>query len=103
MYSDQGPRSNLKWLTVVLTVLCCKMSAVLTASDHALQPDDVGVVKLSHDAGLSQEVPPLFVSIARLQGLDGHADLLLTGQLQTAAAHLSKLTWRKHTHKQVEH
>lgn len=25
--------------------------------------DDIGVVKLSHDAGLTQEVSPLFISV----------------------------------------
>lgn len=47
----------------------------LTARDHTLQPDDVGMVKLSHDARLAQEVPPLLVRVACLQSLDGHTDL----------------------------
>lgn len=38
----------------------------LTLCDHALQSDDVGVVELSHDAGLSQEVPPLTLCVAAL-------------------------------------
>lgn len=44
----------------------------LTFSDDSLQPDDVGVVKLAHDAGFSQEVPPLLLSVANFQGFDGH-------------------------------
>lgn len=53
------------------------------------------MVKLAHDGGLGQEVPPLLVGVASLQGLDGHADLLLAGQLQAPAANLAKLTWRR--------
>lgn len=64
----------------------------LTASHHALQPDDIRVVKLSHDWRLSEEVPPLLIRVSSFESLDGHADLLLAGQLQTTAAHLAKLT-----------
>lgn len=62
---------------------------------HALQVDDVGVIKLAHDAGFAQEVPPLLFSVARLQCLDGYQDLSLSRQAQVSAAHLPKLTWRK--------
>ena len=68
---------------------------VLTARHHPLQPDDVGMVELSHDWGLSQEVPPLLVCVTSFQGLDGHTDLLLAGKLQATAAHLTELTWRQ--------
>lgn len=68
-------------------------TGVLTARYHPLQPDDVGMVKLSHDWRLSEEVSPLFVRVSTFKSLDGHTNLLLAGQLQTPAAHLSKLSW----------
>lgn len=49
--------------------------------DHALQTDDVRVVELAHDGCLGQEVPPLLLHVARLQGFDGDVDLPLAGQL----------------------
>lgn len=49
------------------------------------------MVELAHDAGLGQEVPPLFVGVARLQRLDGHADLSLARHLQAATADLTEL------------
>lgn len=33
----------------------------LTHGDHALQMDDVGMIKLAHDACLAQEVPSLLL------------------------------------------
>lgn len=60
--------------------------------DHALETDDIRVVKLAHDAGLRQEVPPLLLRVARLQCLDGYVDLPLAWQFQTALVHLPKLT-----------
>lgn len=48
---------------------------LLTFSDNSFQPDDVGMVKLSHDARFSQEVSPLLLCVAHFQGLDGHWDL----------------------------
>lgn len=36
----------------------------LTGGDDALEPDDVGVVKLSQDARLAEERAPLFVRAA---------------------------------------
>lgn len=66
---------------------------LLTGGDDALQADDVGVVKLSQDAGLAEEGTPLFVGAAGPQGLDGHGELSLTGQLQAAATHLPKVTY----------
>lgn len=62
-----------------------------TFGDHALQVNDVRMVELAHDAGLGQEVPPLFVGVAGLEGLDGHADLPLARHLQAAAADLAEL------------
>jgi len=60
--------------------------------DHALQVDDVGMVELAHDAGLAEEVPPLLVGVAGLQGFYGHEHLPFAGQLQVAAAHLPELS-----------
>lgn len=63
-----------------------------TFGDNAFQVDYVWVVKLSHDAGLTQEVSPLLVSIASFQSLDGHTDLSLAGHFETPTADLSKFT-----------
>ena len=63
--------------------------------DHALQTDDVWVVKLAHDGRLGQEVPPLLLHVARLQGFDGDVYLPLTRQLQAAFVHLPKLPLRQ--------
>lgn len=67
----------------------------LTGGDDALQPDDVGVVKLSQDAGLAEEGAPLFVGAAGAQRLDGHRQLPLAGQLEAAAANLAEITWSR--------
>lgn len=63
--------------------------------DHALQADDVRVVELAHDGCLGQEVPPLLLHVARLQGFDGDVYLPLAGQLQAALVHLPELTLRQ--------
>lgn len=34
--------------------------------DHAFQVDDIGMVELAHDAGLTQEIPSLLFRVARL-------------------------------------
>lgn len=65
--------------------------------DHTLQMDDVGMIKLAHDGGLAQEVPPLFLSVARLECLDGYKDLSLAWQFQVATAYFTKLPWDRHT------
>lgn len=62
--------------------------------DHALQPDNVGLVKLAHDGRLGQEVPPLPLGIAHLQGLDGHRNFFFPNRLQATFVHLPKLTCR---------
>lgn len=63
--------------------------------DHALQADDIGVLELAHDGGLTQELPPLPLRVAALQGLDGYAALLLPRGLEAPPAHLTKLAFRK--------
>ena len=59
--------------------------------DDALQVDDVGMLELSHDARLAQEVPPLLLRVAALQRLNGHVVLLLPRDLQPASTHLPEL------------
>lgn len=66
---------------------------MLTSGDDSLQSNDIGMVELPHDAGLAQKVTSLLLWISSFQTLDGHLDLPLTGQPQTATANLSKLTW----------
>lgn len=51
------------------------------------------MIKLAHDAGLTQEVSSLALCVACLQSLDGHNDLTPSRELQTAATHLSKLSY----------
>lgn len=59
----------------------------------ALQTDHVGVVELTHDGGLGEEVPPLTLCVAGFQRLDRHHHLPAPGLLETPAAHLAKFTW----------
>ena len=66
--------------------------------DDALQVYDVGVLELAHDGGLRQEVPPLLVCVAALQGLDGYVVLLSAWNLQPAPTHLPKLP---HPHRDI--
>lgn len=65
-----------------------------TFSDHALQSDYVGVVKLAHDGGLTEEVPPLPLRVAHLQCLDGHKHLPAAWLLQPTPAHFPKFPCR---------
>lgn len=78
-----------------------KSKMLLTFCDHTLQPDDVWMVELSHDGRLREEVSPLFVRVSCLQTLDGHIDLPLPLNTETTAAHLPKLSWQTHKHKDV--
>lgn len=57
--------------------------------------DDIGVVKLSHDAGLTQEVSPLFVSVTSFQSLDSHTDLSFSWNFETSTAYFTKFPLRK--------
>lgn len=41
----------------------CHENDLLTFSNYTFQVDDIGVVKLSHDTGFTQEVSPLFISV----------------------------------------
>lgn len=66
----------------------------LTSGDDSLQSDDVGVVKLAHDAGLAQKVPPLLVCVSRFEGFYSHADLTLSRHFETAAAHLPEFAFK---------
>lgn len=57
----------------------------------------IRVVKLSHDAGLTQKVSPLFVCITSFQRLDGHTDLSLARHFETPTADFTKLTFGRET------
>lgn len=63
-----------------------------TLGHHSLQVDDVGMVELPHDAGFAQEVPPLLLSVAWFQSLDGHQNLPLSRKPEITTTYLSKLT-----------
>lgn len=43
-----------------------------TLGHHALQVDDVGMVKLGHDAGFAQEIPTLLLCVTGFQRFDSH-------------------------------
>lgn len=64
-----------------------------TLGDDAFQADDVGVVELAHGAGFCQEGAFLLVRAACAEGLDGHRQLPLAGELQAAPADFPELTW----------
>lgn len=78
---------------------CCNLTPLqtespiklLTFGDHALQPDDVGMIKLTHDGRLTQEVSSLSLHVAALQCLYCHGNLLLPRCSQAATANFSKL------------
>lgn len=75
----------------VLHELCDDEDGAAPCQD-SLQPDHVGVVELAHDGGLAQKVPPLALSVACLQRLDGYQDLSLPRLSEVPTAHLPKLT-----------
>lgn len=64
-----------------------------TLRHHPFQADNIRMIKLAHDAGLTQEVSSLALRVACLQSLDGHNDLTPSREFQTATAHLSKLSY----------
>lgn len=66
-----------------------------TFSDYSFQVDDVGMIKLSHYAGLTQKVPSLFVCVASFQSFNSYTDLPLPWDLETATANFTKFTCRK--------
>jgi len=86
---DAHPEEGVE--SAVLHELCDEHDRA-ALGHHALQVDDVGVGELAHDAGLTQEVPPLPLCVAHLQCLDGHKDLTAARQLQAPTAHLTKLS-----------
>lgn len=87
-----------KWIKCSILHKLCDNHCGPALGDHTLQPDDVGLVKLAHDWCLGQEVSPLPLRVANLQGLDGHGDFLFPNRLQATFVHLSKLTcrWKAH-------
>lgn len=50
------------------------------------------MVKLAHDGSLREEVSPLSISVAHLEGLNGYNDLPPSRQFEATAAHLPKLS-----------
>lgn len=64
-----------------------------TLCHNPFQADNIRMIKLAHDAGLTQEVSSLALCVACLQSLDGHNDLTPSRELQTATTHLSKLSY----------
>ena len=62
--------------------------------DDPVEADDVGVLKLAHDAGLAQEFPALLLRVAPFQGLDGHVDFLFPRHLQETPTDFAKLPCR---------
>ena len=59
---------------------------------HTLEEDHVGVLELTHDRGLGEEVGPGLVAGAWLQGLDGHQHVLPLLLTQAAAANIPELS-----------
>lgn len=50
------------------------------------------MVKLAHDGSLRQEVSPLAISVAHLEGLDCYDDLPTSGKLEATTADLPELS-----------
>lgn len=73
-----------------------RLPTVLTFSDDSLKADDVGVIKLAHDAGLAQEITSLLLCVSGFEGFDGYADLPFTRHLQAPATHFAELTCNTH-------
>lgn len=65
------------------------LSPAPTTRDDAFQADDVGVVELTHDGRLAQEVPPLSLCVAGFEGLDGHGHIPLPRHPQPPVADFS--------------
>lgn len=63
-----------------------------TLGHDPLQADDIGMIKLSHDGGLGQEVPLLLLRVAHLQGLQGHRDVSLPRQPHASVANFPEFT-----------
>ena len=64
-YSEKG----VQW--VILHVFRHDHDRV-TLGDNTFQVDDIRVIKLAHNAGLCQEVQPVFIGGSGFQGLNGH-------------------------------
>lgn len=62
--------------------------------DDALQVDNVGVLELTHDGRLGQEVAPLLLGVAAFERLYGDVVFFFPGHPQPASAHLAKLSCR---------
>lgn len=75
--------------------LAFKRNDQLTFGDDTFQVNNVWMVKLSHDAGLTEEISSLLVCITSFQSLDGHTDLPLARHFETPTAHFTKFTFRR--------
>lgn len=73
-----------------------RLPTVLTFSDDSLKADDVGVIKLAHNAGLAQEITSLLLRVSGFEGFDGHADLSFPWHLQAPTTHFAELTCDTH-------
>lgn len=82
-----------KWVKCSIFHELCDDHRWPAFGDHTLQPDNVWLVKLAHDWGFRQEVPPLSLRVAHLQRLDGHRNFFFPDGFQSAFVHLAKLTW----------
>ncbi len=65
------------------------------SSDHALQLQDVWVVKLSQDTCFTEEHPPLSVGCPPAQSLHRHQHLPATQRTVAAPRNLAELGWRR--------
>lgn len=68
------------------------LNAEVTLGHDSLQADDIGMIKLSHDGGFSEEVPLLLLRVSHLQGLQGHRDVSLPRQPHASVANLPEFT-----------
>lgn len=83
-------RSWNKWVEHDISA---SVSSRLTFGDDSLQADDIRVRELTHDAGLAQEVLPLFLWVPQLQGLDRYGNFPSPGSLHHAPKHFPELSW----------
>lgn len=54
---------------------------------------NVWMVELAHDSGLTEEVPPLAIWGRVFQGLNSHSFAILAGEAQNPSINFPKLPW----------
>ena len=69
----------------------------LTLGDYSIQPDNVGVVELSHDRSLTQKLSPLLIHKAAFKRLYCDGDVHPSRYTQPTTADFSKFTCRNNT------